>query len=39
VIVGVLLSTVLTVVGAARAAAQDVVKVSPETHSVLFEND
>jgi quercetin dioxygenase-like cupin family protein len=39
VIVSVLLSIVLTVVGAVRAAAQDVVKVSPETHSVLFEND
>lgn len=37
--VGVLLTTVLTVVGAASASGQDVVKVSPETHRVLLEND
>ena len=38
-LVGVLLSTVLTVAGEARVAGQDVVKVSPETHTVLLEND
>ena len=37
--VGVLLTTVLTVVGAAGASGQDVVKVSPDTHRVLLENN
>jgi hypothetical protein len=36
---GVLLTTLVFLVAAREARAQDVVKVSPETHKVLLEND
>ena len=36
---GVLLTTVLSLVAAGPAPAQDVVKVSPETHKVMLENE
>ena len=36
---GVLLTTMLSLVAAGASPAQDVVKVSPETHKVLLENE
>lgn len=36
---GMLLTTVLSLVAARTAPAQDVVKVSPETHRVILENE
>jgi quercetin dioxygenase-like cupin family protein len=38
-LMGVLLTTLAFLVAAGEAPAQDVVKVSPETHKVLVEND
>jgi len=38
-LVGMLLTTLLLLIAAGTALAQDAVKVSPETHKVLLEND
>lgn len=38
-LLGVLLTTLLLLIAAGTALAQDAVKVSPETHKVLLEND
>ena len=38
-LMGVLFTTLLLFVAAGTALAQDVVKVSPETHKVLLENE
>jgi quercetin dioxygenase-like cupin family protein len=38
-LLGVLLTTLFLLIAAGTALAQDVMKVSPETHKVLLEND